>query len=570
MNEPRRIAPPNPDPLQRALHSLSGRLFLWLFGIVVIGFAAYAVVSMRTTSGHWRDLVYMGALRGSEIIRLSTRHAMLLNRKEDVEEIIKTIAGLPGVAGVRVYDKEGTIVVSADRAERGQRVDREAEACVICHDQESPLRSVSTEDRVRVYRAADGQRILGLITPIQNEPACLGCHVHRPDQTVLGVLDVKMSLAEADRHLAATQRQLVVATLLVALAIGAASAAFIYRVVGAPVRRLTAGAQRIASGDLGTTVPVTSRDEVGELASAFNRMTAHLRQAREEIAGWSQTLEQKVVEKTEELSRAQRHIVHMEKMASLGKLSATVAHELNNPLGGILTYAKLVEREIAGSPLGPAEREELSRYLSLIQKESGRCGNIVRNLLLFARRSEPRFAPLRINAIVERCLLLVDHAIRLAGIRLETVPLAGDDELFCDGDQIQQALVALLVNAIEAMPDGGSLAVRAEAVPGAGGEAVRIEVADTGPGIPPEILPHIFEPFFTTKEGGNGLGLGLAVVYGIVEAHGGRIEVSSRPGEGTSFEIVLPRKPRPATAARPAGAPGAPAADVTRRKGEGT
>ena len=528
-----------PGRLRRAYDSLSVRLFIWLFGIMVAIFTAYAIINIRTTEKHWMQLVYQSAIRSGEIIKRSTRHAMLLNRKEDVDQIISTIAALPGVAGVRIYDKQGTIIVSADPGEVGHKVDMKAEACIICHDQAKPLQSVPTESRMRVYRDANGERVLGLINPIENEPQCTSCHVHRPDQTVLGVLDVKMSLAWTDERLAATKRWMIAATLLTALLIGAFSALFINRVVRVPVKRLIAGTQRIARGDLETRVPIETRDEVGELAAAFNHMTADLGRAREEIQEWSQTLEQKVVEKTEELGRAHRQIIHMEKMASLGKLAATVAHELNNPLAGILTYARLVEREIGRGEVAPGEREELRRYLAFIQKESSRCGDIVKNLLLFARRSGAQLALQHLNPILEQSLMLVNHHIAMAGIRLETSPLAGDDQLICDADQIKQALVALLVNAVEAMPEGGALTVRAAGEPG----AVRIEIADTGAGIPTDVLPHIYEPFFTTKEGGSGVGLGLAVAYGIVEQHGGRIEVASEPGRGTTFQVHLPCRP---------------------------
>jgi histidine kinase len=199
----RESAPLPPGRLRRAYDSLSVRLFIWLVGIMVALFTAYAIINIRTTEKHWMQLVYQGAFRGSEIIKRSTRHAMLLNRKEDVDQIINTIADLPGVAGVRIYDKQGTIIVSADAGEVGRQVDMKAEACIICHDQAKPLQSVPTESRMRVYRDANGERVLGLINPIENEPQCTSCHVHRPDQTVLGVLDVKMSLAATDERLAA-------------------------------------------------------------------------------------------------------------------------------------------------------------------------------------------------------------------------------------------------------------------------------------------------------------------------------------------------------------------------------
>ena len=290
---------------------------------------------------------------------------------------------------------------------------------------------------------------------------------------------------------------------------------------------------------------VRGGDEFARLGEAFNQMAQDLNAARQEVTQWSQKLEDKVVEKTEELGRAQRQVLHMEKMASLGKLSATVAHELNNPLSGVLTYARLVRRELTEQPVAADVREELTRYLILIEKECSRCGAIVRNLLLFARRTGVTMAPLDLNEIVERSLMLVRHHLEISGVKLHCELLSGDREIVADGGQLQQALVALLVNSVEAMKglDGqGELSVRLKG----SDHEVQIDIADNGMGIPAEVLPQIFDPFFSTKEAenGNGVGLGLSVVYGIVQQHGGQIDVDSTVGQGTVFRVRLPRQGR--------------------------
>ncbi len=316
--------------------------------------------------------------------------------------------------------------------------------------------------------------------------------------------------------------------------VGAVAAVFIRRLVHRPVFQLYEATRRIADGDLDTRIEVRGGHELARLAEAFNRMAHDLSAARREVIDWSQKLEEKVVEKTEELRRAERQVLHMEKMASLGKLSATVAHELNNPISGILAYARLVRRELDEQPLDAEVRDELARYLGWMEKECGRCGAIVQNLLLFARRTGAAMAPVDLNEVVERSLMLVRHHLEISGIRLRSQPLAGDSRIVADAGQLQQALVALLVNAVEAMngPEAhyGELTVRL----GGDAEQVQIEIGDTGVGIPPDVLPHIFDPFFSTKEKENGVGLGLAVVYGIVQRHGGRIDVETKAGYGSA------------------------------------
>jgi two-component system NtrC family sensor kinase len=231
--------------------------------------------------------------------------------------------------------------------------------------------------------------------------------------------------------------------------------------------------------------------------------------------------------------------VQMEKLSSLGKMAATVAHELNNPLSGILTYAKLTSQELSEASAGQ-EFDELQGYLTLIQKESSRCGDVVRNLLLFSRASGYELAEHSARMIIERALMLVQHHLEMTEIRLVRDLGDEDDTITCDENQVQQALVALFVNAVEAMPDGGTLTVSCKSM----AEEVCIEVADTGYGIPDEVRPQIFEPFFSTKEELDGVGLGLAVVYGIVQRHEGTIEVDSNADAGTTFRVQLPRRPK--------------------------
>lgn len=543
--------------LRGFVHSLSLRLLLRVLGTIAVVFAAYAFLSYRATSSRWTDTMNDYAARTGDLIKRATKYSMMLNREEDLHHTVRLLAESPNIRGIRVYDKSGSIIFSADASEVGRKVDLQAEACVICHDQAEPLRSVPSKNRMRVYRAASGERILGVINPIENEAQCssAACHAHPKEQSVLGVLDVQVSMDSVDQALESTQGHVLWLTLVMLAVVGMGTVGFVYRIVRRPIFKLHEGTQRVAHGDLDYRIEVETQDEVGRLAVAFNRMTEDLQHAYRELTGWSHKLEDEVEAKTAELGRIQRQIVHMEKMASLGKLSATVAHEINNPLAGILTYSKLVSRSLGDESCSQEDKEEMQRWLGLIQKESSRCGDIVKNLLLFARQSGARFAPVHVREVLERSLMLVGHHLEIAGVELEHPDFEGDDEILGDGDQVQQALIALLVNAVEAMHggEGGRLTVR-----GRGAEdGIHLEIGDTGGGIPEEVLPHIFEPFFSTKNKESGVGLGLAVVYGIVQRHGGTIDVDTELGRGTTFRLFFPRRPSEGASGQHAAGPSA-------------
>jgi two-component system NtrC family sensor kinase len=271
-------------------------------------------------------------------------------------------------------------------------------------------------------------------------------------------------------------------------------------------------------------------------------MSLQLHAANEEIVTWAKTLEDRVLEKTMELKRAYDHVLHVERMASVGKMAAVMAHEVNNPLSGILTYSKLLRRWVESGQIEHERRQEAIECLDLIAAESRRCGELIKNLLTLSRTAPMNVQLADLHTVIDRCLLLVRHKLDLGGIELQ-LKLAEDlPRVSCDPAQIEQVLLALIINAIDAMPRGGNLWIesRIETEPSSAEPEIKIQVRDDGTGIPPDVLPHIFEPFLTTKESGRGVGLGLAISRGIVERHHGRIEVASEPGQGTTFTVTLP------------------------------
>jgi len=541
-----------PPPLKKVGHtmkarlfqSLSFRIFLFQVFIFVIFIGLFAYLSIFVHNEQMTHIVLDNIQRDSDIIKRSIHYDMLLNRRDDAYEIMRTIGNEPGMVGIRIYNDKGVVTFSTDTAEIGNRVNMQAEACYMCHAENKPLEEVPAKSRHRVFRTPGGPRVIGLINPIKNEPSCssAGCHAHPASKKVLGVLDVRMSLAQVDQSIAENERNILLYAALMILLVLFPTAIFIYSMVYNPIQRLIEGTKEVARGNLDYTIQVSGRNEIAHLAYSFNRMTKNLKKARDELTEWSETLEKKVEEKTGELKKAQGHLIQVEKMASLGKLAATVAHELNNPLAGVLTYVKLFEKQVKKSSLTDKQKEGMLENLSVIENEIKRSGEIVKNLLVFARGTEEHFEEHDINSIVEKSLLLLNHKFKISNIQLLKNFCYEDTTIFCNENQIKQMLVALLVNASDAMPEGGTVTVTTRCLPSE--DAIEIQVADTGVGIPEEVLPHIFEPFFTTKKEGSGSGLGLSVVYGIVHRHQGTIHVESKPGKGSTFFIKLPRHPR--------------------------
>jgi two-component system, NtrC family, sensor kinase len=312
-----------------------------------------------------------------------------------------------------------------------------------------------------------------------------------------------------------TARDLLDNLMLVSMALivaGAVVALLMSRRLTKPLEQLALGAERIGQGDFDTRVHAESSDEMGALAVAFNRMASGLQER--ELA----------------LIQAQRALVHSAKMAAFGQLGAGIAHEVNNPLAGILGHTQLAQRR-----LGPENPAKAS--LDLIAQETRRCIDIIKNLMRFARQETPQFQPVDANEAVGAALSIVDHQLSLHGVRIVRELGLSLPQVNGDINQLQQVLVNLAINAQQAMAgQRGELSVRTRAV----GGQVLIELQDSGPGISPELQKKIFEPFFTTKPAGQGTGLGLSVSYGIIESHGGRIEVRSSLGSGATFVISLP------------------------------
>jgi two-component system, NtrC family, sensor kinase len=542
---------PETDPIRGRWFrlTLSAKLNILLLCAMVAIFALLGYLNVRLHRQHLEQAALLSAERISDFIKRSTTDYMLRNDREGLYHAIRMYADQPGMSKIRIFDKEGRITYTTDPTELNHVVDKRAEACYACHSQSQPLAKLDRPDRFRIFRNGGGTRVLGIITPIENQPACsnAACHAHPAEQHILGVLDTDLSLAKADVQLAESSRRMIAYTGCALLLVAFLSWFFVWRVVAVPVKALKRGTERLAAGDLGYQIDVQSKDEIGELAHSFNDMSRQLHSEHTENLAWTRTLEERVDHKTRELKRAHEHALHTEKMASIGKMAAVLAHEINNPLSGILTYAKLLRKWVERDEPSRNHRQEICDSLDLIASESRRCGDLVKNLLTFSRTTPMNLQATDVNQVVDRSLRLVQHQLDLASIHVQ---LQLDPDLpraLCDAAQIEQVLLALVMNALDAMPQGGNLWLTTSSTREP--SQIRIVVRDDGSGIPPEILPRLFEPFLTTKETGRGVGLGLAISHSILERHNGNIEVQSEVGRGTTFTVTLPWDVEPSSKA---------------------
>jgi two-component system, NtrC family, sensor kinase len=505
--------------------------------ITLVCGAALVIMSLRAQQAYLTAEVVRGAAQFSDTIKATTYHFMLSDERTGAYRTMEMIGRLRGIEKVRMLNKEGRVTFSTDRSEVGQLVDKRAEACYACHAAGQPLVRLNMPSRSRIFTRND-HRVLAMITPIYNEPSCssAACHEHPPDKQVLGVVDIAMSLEDEDHAVAALGRKTTIFSVIGILFLAVAVGLFVRGYVIRPLGEIVAATERVAQGDLEHPIAMPRTDEIGRLAESFNQMTTSLGQAHAELRQLNENLERQVEERTTALKSAQAQLIQSEKMSSLGKLAASVAHEINNPLAGILTYAKLLIRMHEEGELTETMRQSCTRNLRLVQRETERCSAIVRNLLDFARQRTPSLKDIDVSAVVEEALTLLAHRLQMQNVVLEKdlppLPLVK-----ADFGQLRQSFVNIAMNACEAMANGGTLTVASRPI----GRSVEIRMTDTGPGIAPEHLSRILDPFFTTKE--KGTGLGLSVVYGIIERHGGTLDIESTVGVGTTVVVRLPVAP---------------------------
>ncbi len=500
--------------------------------ILLLAMQGFAFFNLRTLRQLILEKSITEADNLSETLLRVTYHQMLEDDRRRVYQMIEEVGTQRGIELIRLINKDGEIIFSTQQKEIGEQLKKESDsACRMCHTDGKSITHASSMNRSRLYLNGKGEEVLGMVKAVYNEESCwtASCHFHAPESDLLGILDITVCLADMRKALQNYRNDLLLETFILMFSLGLGLSLLIKGMVHRPVAMLLRHTRALARGEW-TRIESSPKDELGELSEAFNDMTDNLQKAREELEKWAGTLELRVAERTRSLRETQSKLVRSEKLASLGELVAGIAHEINNPLTGILMYASILAQD---SRLDPALRADLE----IVIQETLRCSNIVRELLDFARNEPPTKTLESLQRVMEMSLLLVENQTYFHDIRIHRCYGPQVPEVAMDPAQMQQVFLNLLVNASQAMPAGGELTIRTDV--DAKKEMVLIAIGDTGCGIAPENFKKIFDPFFTTK-GHEGTGLGLSVSYGIIERHGGEIDVESRVGEGTTFTIYLP------------------------------
>ena len=528
----------------------------------VLPISIMLVVSMLITSG-WlikrqsdgfhRELESTGEAI-IKILAINAESGVLFESHYELDDLLGTLYRFGSVEYGRITNLDGTML-----SHIGQ-----------CHVDDSSLAAFRTRGNahdglVSAYVIdRNGKELLVMAVPITSEKQTM----HREtlgitggvDQSLaastvsetIGWLELGMSVDKVNAAVAEATKTAVLLSLLV-LITTILVVAFIVNAVTKPVTELVEATDQISRGDFSTSVRIDQRDEIGQLARTFNRMTESLKQSRDEIEQYNRTLEEKIIERTRQLEDAQAQLIQSEKLSAIGQLAAGVAHELNNPLGGILGYAQFTLEKLRKNDPDQTSRKEIDsyiRYVTDIEVQARRCKTIVQNLLRFSRSSRAvEFEDVDINRAIEETLTFVEHQLRISqiGLKVELAPKVP----IIQGNmgQLQQVFTNLIINAMHASQPNSNITIGTRYSPALGEFAgtVEVTVADEGSGIATQDLKKIFEPFFTTKEVGKGTGLGLSVSYGIIKEHGGEISVKSKPGKGSVFTIVLPLQKSEAT-----------------------
>jgi two-component system NtrC family sensor kinase len=471
---------------------------------------------------------------------------MLKNDKSGLQSTLDIINTMAGIDEVNMYNHNDSLVYSSYSADTTGHSNPN---CISCHTdmytmfprKEKAYRIIDSKSACIMNKSDKGHRQLLIRSPILNEKSCYVsyCHAHSKEEEVLGSLVIKIPLNELDNAVTKSSTEFYILATIATVLLVSFLIFFTSNKIKRPLNEIILASEAVSQGDRSTRLEIKPNllDDMRMVSQAFNNMLDNLDAANKELENWSHQLEYKVQKKSEELSEIQSELIHVERIASLGKLSSSVAHEINNPLSGVLTYTKLVHKHLSKIDMEKESKESMLKYLKVIETETKRCGDIVKGLLDFSRKDQQNFENKHLHIILKETYNLMAHQMKIADINFYTDFNATADTIYCSENQIKQACVAILVNASEAVTENGEVIMKTS---NPDKEHIQIDISDNGVGIAPEDISRIFQPFYSAKQNAPGIGLGLAIVHGIVQSHNGKIEVDSELGKRTTISIILP------------------------------
>ena len=531
-----------PKDFSDSFSSIYGQVVILIGFLALLLFLSFLFIFRNFNTQYMEGAIQQNGDNVVMLVEGALYEHMLENNRMGLRHTLDIINQMPGIEDVNMYDAQNNLAHSSSHLGDDHYHNPN---CKDCHDNldvmfprtEKSFRIINVDNECEMCDQDQDHRMLMIKTPILNEPSCYTstCHAHQEGEELLGSLVIRIPLNDLD---ASVQKSLILAG-LTTLFLVTLLLFFTWRKIKRPLTDIIKASEAVAVGERNVRLetPPNQLHDLRMVSSAFNKMLDNLQVAADELENWSQQLEYKVQKKSEEISEIQSELIHIERIASLGKLSSSVAHEINNPLSGVLTYTNLVHKQLRKLELDDEEKDSMLRYLNVIENETKRCGDIVKGLLDFSRSDKVDFKPYHVHRLLKETYMLIEHQMKMENILFQTDFSAMNDLILCNGNQIKQAGIAILMNASEAILENGIILIKTWNPDDAN---IVVEITDNGSGIDRDDIPQIFEPFFSTKEKASGIGLGLAIVHGIVQNHNGKIDVDSELGKGTSISIQLP------------------------------
>lgn len=516
--------------------------------VLILTIGIFAFININLQRKHLVEGMKKNAVQLSQTIEKSIKYDMLTARSDYVQRTIKDVGQQEGIENVRIFDKEGRIIVADATEDIGRLIDKEEEACFICHSEKEPLKRLTTQERTRIFRSGSGKRVLGIVNPIYNEPDCFSstCHYHPKEQNVLGVMDILVSLADLDEQIGAGRKQILIYFIFSFLFISASISLVVYKFVNTPIHKLMEGTKRIAGGDLDFRIGSHHSDEIGELGKSFDEMTAKLQKSREEIELWNVKLKDEIKKATEELEHANKELnIANKKLQELDEMKSDFMRRIEHGSRSHLSLIKSCLGLIQGenySNLNEKQRD----LIETAERKSTTILEMLDDFLLLSYRKSATGAyhmePVFFSGLIENVISDIQAQAERKNIVIKNQIPPDFTRVWGDPAGLMEIFSNLLNNAVKYTGEGGTVELTAKEK----NDSIEVCIADTGMGIAPEDCSKIFNEFYRSPNAKSykieGTGLGLAIVKEIVEAHHGSIMVHSELGKGCTFTIVLPKK----------------------------